>query len=272
MKFSSQQQAILELKKNAAHMKLAMDLIDIHQKFIKKLDETNDTINKKTGPKGEKGDQGPQGIPGKNGEPGKDGEHGKDGNSLNFDEVISNVLGKIKMPEDGKPGKDAVITKDHITKIAKIAAKHVNIPDVPLLDPMKVIEQIQNLPEGKRISTKHIDGLEQTLRAFKSQMDRGYLHGGGDTVIAGTGIVITKNANGNKIISAPNAGGTWTQDAILTRTNGTNYNLPSTPLSVLFLYLNGQKILQNIDYTRSGSAITMTSPTISSDVVSATFL
>ncbi len=68
---------------------------------------------------------------------------------------------------------------------------------------MSVIEKIMALPDGKfKLKSTQIDGLEQTLTAFRSQLSRGYLHGGGDTVIAGTNISITTNSSGQKVISS----------------------------------------------------------------------
>lgn len=271
MNYTPQQLRLIELKKNAANMKLASDLIFIHEKFIQKMEEVKKVINQKTGPEGKKGERGMNGLSIK-GEKGDKGDPGKDAPAINFEQVISAVLGKITIPKDGKPGKDAVITKDHIEKIAEVASKKVKIPETKSPDPINVIDEIMKMPEGKRLSSKHIDGLEQTLNSFRTQMSRGYLHGGGDTVAAGTGITISVNSKGTKIINATGSGGSWNQDKVLTRTNGTNYTLPSAPTSVLFLYLNGQLILNTRDYTYSGTAIVMTVPTISSDIVSATFL
>lgn len=199
-------QHLYELKKNAANLKLAHDLIIVHEKFIKKLEEVNNIINKKVGPKGDKGDsipgpRGPQGVPGKD---------GINGTSINFNEVIATILSKIPSPKDGRDGKDAKITGEHINKIVdKVSRK---IPEVKTVDALSVIEQIQNMPEGKRLSSKHIDGLEQTLSAFRTQMSRGYLHGGGDTVKAGTGISITVGANGVKTINATGTSNSGYQD------------------------------------------------------------
>jgi len=64
---------------------------------------------------------------------------------------------------------------------------------------------------------------------------------------------------------------TWYQDEVLTRTDGTTYTLAHIPTSVLFLFLNGQKITEDTDFTVTGDTITMTAPTLSSDVLTATY-
>jgi hypothetical protein len=71
------------------------------------------------------------------------------------------------------------------------------------VDPMAIIQKIMELPPGKfKIKSEHVDGLEQTMSAFRSQLGKGYLHGGGDTIIAGTNIT-TSVANGKKTVSSP---------------------------------------------------------------------
>lgn len=256
---SPTQQALFELKKNAASLKLAADLIEIHKKFINKLDEVNDTINNKIGPRGYKGEPGAQGPAGKDGKsiPGPAGKDGLHGTSVNFEEVIKAVLGKITIPKNGENGKDAFITEKHIEKIATIAARKVKIPEIKQIDAMSVIEEIQKMPAGKRISSAHIDGLEQTLSAFRSQLSRGYLHGGGDTVVAGNNITITKNANGTKTISSTGAGGSNFQIPASGLVNGTNKTFTWTA-NPNIIHVDDTDLIQNEqggtqNWTLSGS-------------------
>lgn len=84
-------------------------------------------------------------------------------------------------------------------------------------DPLSVIEKIMELAEaGKlKLKSKHIDGLEQTISAFNTQLSRGYLHGGGISDIAGlvtAGTNITITGNGTSIspyvVSSTGGGGT----------------------------------------------------------------
>ena len=64
---------------------------------------------------------------------------------------------------------------------------------------------------------------------------------------------------------------TWYQDEVVSYTNGTNYTLAHAPTTVLFLFLNGQHLVNTVDYTYSGVNITMLSSTLSTDVLSATY-
>lgn len=210
------------LMQEEAQKKLAKALIDIHQKFIDKVDDVNETIYKKVGPRGEKGEVGPKPRKGIDYftdaevramldyiasqivdlKDGKDGTNGKDGKTPqrgvdymhegDFENVVTRVIKRIKAPRDGK---DAVIDIDAI------------------------VDQITNLPEGKlKFKTSHVDGLEQTLRALKSQVgERGYVHGGGDTVQAGSNITITRTSSGKTVISSTGGGGLSPQQ----KTSGT---------------------------------------------------
>ncbi len=110
--------------------------------------------------------------------------------------------------EATKSDKKIVINDSHIDMIAERVSKKVKPSDVKVneTDPMSIIDQIMSLPKGKGLSVKHIDGLEQTISAFQTQLRRGYLHGGGDTVKPGTGVTITTDASGAKTINASGGG------------------------------------------------------------------
>ena len=109
------------------------------------------------------------------------------------------------------------LEKDILAKVPKFDEKKLkrdileNIPKASLkviqskleVDPLSVVEKIMALPKGKfKFTMDNVEGLKQTMSAFQSQLGRGYLHGGGDTVAAGTNITITTNAAGQKVINA----------------------------------------------------------------------
>lgn len=194
-------QTIEKIKTDIAIVKLSQELVSIHEKFLSKLDEVSFLINKKVGPKGDKGERGQKG------EKGDKGDRGVDGQITNINEVVNIVLSKVKVPRDGIDGIDGktpikgvdYMSKDEIDSLKK------EIKDsLRQYQDSKDPEQLLHLftKKGKKLSMKHIDGLEQTISAFSNQLGRGYLHGGGDTVVAGTGVTLTSNSDGTKTISS----------------------------------------------------------------------
>lgn len=146
---------------------------------------------------------------------------GNDGISPDIEEITKKVIGNF--PNESSLTKkilSQVPTIDEeklMTKFKKFIPPQ-RAPDVQIirerveLDPMSVIDQIMKMPKGKfKLKTEHIDGLDQTMQAFNSQLGRGYLHGGGDTVVAGTNVTITTNAAGKKVISSTGGGGSGFQ-------------------------------------------------------------
>jgi predicted transcriptional regulator len=170
------------------------------------------------------------------GDPGDPGNPGKEVDEISLEKKI---LSKVPKPIDIES-----LTKQILSKVPRTDEKALTNRIIQALpknkaslkiiqesfdvDPMSVIEKIMSLPEGKfKLTTKHIDGLEQTMAAFRSQLGRGYLHGGGDTVTAGTNITITTTPGGKKQI-ASTGGGSLTPIAITGTVNGSNKVFTST--------------------------------------------
>lgn len=139
------------------------------------------------------------------------GEKGEDADEL---KIAQWVLSQIPTPKDGRDGKDA--DEDRIvSKIAKMVPKSDDIAKEVLkripenkaslkviqekieLDPEVLMGHLEKLsPKLKdKLGINEIDKLTKIL-------DRRYIHGGGDTVTAGTNVTITRNANGDKVINA----------------------------------------------------------------------
>lgn len=138
-----------------------------------------------------------QALPYVKGDAGKDADH---------EQIVKDVVAQIpKIDEDA-------LMKKFVARIPENKASLKIIQEKIEMDPMGVIDAIMKMPEGTfKLSTGHIDGLDQTIRAIHHQLGTGggraYLHGGGDTVVAGTNITITANPNGTKTISATGGGG-----------------------------------------------------------------
>lgn len=166
--------------------------------IVKSLVETNKReVSRITKlPKGDKGDPG---EPGKRGVPGKDGYtpikgkdyfdgytpiKGKDYfTKSDKEEVLLNTLARIRQPKDGE---NAVVDE------VKIAEKAADI-----------------IKEKGLLETKDIKGLTNEMSSYRNQlaMKQAGQHGGGDTVVAGSGVTITPLPNGTKEISAPGGAG-----------------------------------------------------------------
>jgi len=80
----------------------------------------------------------------------------------------------------------------------------------------------------------------------------------------------TKNITYANMKTAVN--GTWYQDEVLTYSDGVHYTLANTPTAIVFLFLNGQKLVYGTDYTRSGTAITMAYTNLATDTLTASYL
>lgn len=204
---------------------LAKHLIKLHEDFLHKVAQVEHTLANPI-----KGDSG------------KDGRHGAKGDKgdppplqdvivgllpyvpkppvIDHEKIATLAAGKIKLPIIPKPkdGKDAVV--DH-EKLAQIV--------------------IDKLAEGKLLKPEHIDGLANQMTGLRNHVA---VRGGGDTVTAGTGVIIT-TSNGVKTINAAGTG-----YSILTATGTINdsnkvFTFVSTPILVVVnnnIYKNGNGV------------------------------
>lgn len=238
-----------EMAKEKLALRMMADLLKIHNDFSKKVDQLDEIIKKKVGPKGDKSD-----IPGPPGEPGKDGEVTQE----HIDHIVNIVKSRIKIPEP-KPAKDGVFTEEHVQKVVRIVTAQIKLSTSKQeVDPVDILNKILKLPKGKGLSMKHIDGLEQTLNAVKKQTEHGYLHGGGvPSLSAGSGIqLVNKSDGGFTIISTGGIGTIYTETpgGLI---NGTNkvYTTAHTITTILSFSINGEFIHPS-DYSFTGTTIT----------------
>lgn len=204
-----------------------------------------------------------KGEPGRDGKDGRDGMPGRDGKDADEKKITSIVLNKVlaKIPEPQQIDEDSLFER-LVQRISQHQGMLGSIQEKIEIDPMDVIEKIMSLPKGKfKLKTEHIDGLEQTIAAFHSQLGRGYLHGGGDTVAAGSNVTITTNAQGQKVISA-GASSTITTEKFATSGGVQTITLAHTPTAIILVVLNGQVLTETTDYTVAGSNITLLNPDI----------
>lgn len=110
------------------------------------------------------------------------------------EDIVNEVLSKLPPAMDEKS-----VVKKILKSLPKSKASLKIIQENITMDPMTVIDKILEMAnQGTfKIPTGSIDGFDQTLRAFQSQIGRkGYLHGGGISnitglILPGTNITIT---------------------------------------------------------------------------------
>jgi hypothetical protein len=251
-----------KLKHDTAVIKLAQDLIAVHEKFIAKMEEIDNLINKKIGPKGEKGEKGDRGESGKDG---KNGENGSDGYVPTREELLSLITPLIPEVQSQK----LIITDEHIAKITEKVSKGITLPTPIIkneLDIENLLSLLDKAPKGKRLNMKFIDGLEQTIQSLSSQItSKGYIRGGGDIVKAGTGITVVVDSNGNKIISSSITGANFATESLTGTQSGNNVTLNLASLSHSFISISfvtrqGQILNTSLTdgWSRVGNIITIT--------------
>jgi hypothetical protein len=122
------------------------------------------------------------GTDGKDGAPGKDGKDGltpvrgvhywTPQDRAQIKQELQALIPKVR---DGIDGKDAVIDESAFESFLQWISEH-------------------------KLRIEHIKGLDECLQVLSNQVG-GYVHGGGDTVAAGTNVAVTSNTQGQKVIS-----------------------------------------------------------------------
>lgn len=185
--------------------------------------------------------------------------------------------------KEGPPGKDAQFNME---KIISEVARRIPVPATPVIDEVKIAKRaarliskpkdgepgkhadpgavVQILIEGGYLNAEHIRMGETTLDKHLRIMDevarRNGVRGGGDTVTQGSGIVITTNTNGQKVITA--TGGGLSPFAVIGTIDDSNKTFASTILPTL-LNINGAFYLPTggaITWTWVATVITLSSP------------
>lgn len=116
-----------------------------------------------------------------------------------------------------------------------------------------IIDEINKLAPTPdlQIDWKHIKNAPRPEKSTKMN------HGGGDKVVAGTGILITRNSNGTTTItntgSSGGGGGTTTIESLTPTAAGSNITLDLTELSQPFSIING--------VFKNGQLLTVSDPT-----------
>ena len=184
----------------------------------------------------------------------KKGEPGENAQEVDVEQLVEDILAKLPVHKEIDEEK---LIKKVIKAIPQNKASLKIVQESFETDPMSVIDEIMKLPDNKfKLKSSQIDGLDQTIRAFQSQLARGYLHGGGDTVKAGTNITITKNTDGSKTINST-GGGTGTVISVNgLDTDNTDPTNPIVKISVDGSTITGDGTPGNPLISQSGGGLT----------------
>lgn len=143
---------------------------------------------------------------------GKVGPQGPAGKDANIQSVITAVLRKIPVPKDGKDGKDGRDGKDAEVDIDQIVSLvQASIPPL-VIDRAAIVAEVEKgvlerlaKEKPRKFKVKDIEDLNPALESMLRRYGA-YIHGGGDTVAAGSGVTIVVNSDGTKVISATGSG------------------------------------------------------------------
>lgn len=258
-------ESIYQIKRDAALMKAAQDILRVYDQFSGKIDEFNAIIAGKFGPKGDKGDKPtpqevrdhlmqivPQMLP--------------DITENHLKSLIAPLIPEVSDGEDGEDGDDGYTPQkgvDYMTDddIAEIASKASELTQIPEIDHTMILGAL-NKARKPVLKPEHIEGIQQLFsKILDDRGVRGYVHGGGDTVKAGTGVAVTRNSDGTTTIAATGSSGTVVNEEVVSF-SGTSGTLAHTPITgTLKLFRGGARLQSGTgnDYTLSGADITLAS-------------
>lgn len=149
--------------------------------------------------KGDKGDKGDEGNP------------GDDAPAVDEEKIVKKVRALIPDPEDGEDADEDAVVEKVLEKIPP--------PVEPLpVDHEKIARTVLgSIKKEKLIKPEHIDGLQEVLKNWQKNVQRGaksgLMRGGGDIVLAGAGISLARDSVGRTTITNLNTSGFTALDA-----------------------------------------------------------
>lgn len=226
-----------------------------------RMNEVLSKVNSIKGDKGDRGDAGQKGRDGVNGRDGKDGLSGRDG--INGKDGMDGADGR-----DGKDGIDPVVDYERILSELKKEISQPKDGKDAVIDEAMI----------KKVLDPHVKELHGRIAMAIDGMPRGSNYGGfiETPIKAGSNVTVTKDGSGATVISSTGGGSsaTWYEgEVVASNTTGTSFSLQHVPVSVVFLYKNGQLLTAGAgqDYTRSGGSITLAVSFNTADLLTATY-
>lgn len=196
------------------------------------------------------------------GDPGDPGKHAP---AIDIDKIVQRVARLIPPPKDGDSPDEEVILARLTARIP--VPKELPSVEAPQIDHDVVAKKVVALIKDKKmIGMEHIEGIGKQMENYwKRVMAKSkspVVGGGGDTVLAGTGINIVRDAFGRRVISSLSAPGTAVYEEVPTDSGDhTNFTLAHAPITgTLRVYRGGNRQQNGVgkDYTYAGTALTLT--------------
>lgn len=206
--------------------------------------------------KGDTGAQGPRGFSVK-------GDKG-DMPTIDIGAIAKKAAALISIPKDGR---DAIVDTDAIVRqVLSMIPTPENGKDGVVDYAGLEKKMMAELKKNKKVKVSDIEGLNPALEDMLKRYGA-YVHGGGDTVAAGTNIILTRDANGNVVINAQggSAGTTVvTQYSLTAIQSASDVTIDLTQLTnwaafsnVVAVYRNNVPQTETINFTIVGSTLTI---------------
>lgn len=184
----------------------------------------------------------------------KQGPPGTPGISVNYPQVVQEVLRRMPAPEAIEGARLEAIAGMVVKKLPRLRARRGKAGEAGRsVSPEQMLELIKD----RKFGTKDIEGLEQTLAVFRNFMMHGGVRGGGDTVVAGSGITITNTVNGNKQIASSSSGVSFETPTGTINGINTTFVATNTPK---YIVVDGVTYFENDGYSLAGLTITTIVP------------
>lgn len=193
----------------------------------------------------------------KQGDPGMPGSPGRQGAGVrpaDVEAAVKKLLPVLKPTPTKEEVAGTILQSDTFNKKIKEA-----IPPVDPLDPQPIIDAVLKIIEEKNIGGKTEAWMESRFAEIRNHVaNKDNWRGGGDTVVAGTGVTITNTVNGNKQINAAGGVGAWKTPT--PAPDGTTTVFTITGGAPTDVVADGINMFNGFGYTYAANTLTFDNP------------
>lgn len=249
----------------ALQMKIMADLVKMHKQFnegISKLEEYAKTVRSHSNEMLKNVQEVKDHVARVQNLP--EGKKGEKGDMPEFDvEAIKNeIMSGIPKPKDGETPDTQKIVKTVLASLPKPEKR----TEAPMVDHETLADLvIEKITKGKKLKVEHIAGLTEEVASYRNQLagkvygKDTWARGGGDIVTAGSGISVTTDANGKKVITNtnPSSGTTYYTPTGTVNASNTVFGVTAQPTSVIS---DGILLFEGAGYSYAALSITLDVP------------